>query len=63
VRTKVSLPASLPAFKVVLIYAVLCCIWSIALCGAETWMLWKVDRSSLKVLKCAGEGWRISFEK
>jgi hypothetical protein len=21
-----------------------CCIWSIALCGAETWTLWKVDQ-------------------
>jgi len=47
-RTKVSLPASLPAFKVVLIYAMLCCIWSIALCGAETWALWKVDKKFLE---------------
>jgi hypothetical protein len=34
-----------------------CCIWSIALCGAETWTLRTVDQKYLKVLKCtAGEG-------
>jgi hypothetical protein len=38
-----------------------CYIWSIALCGAETWTLGKVDQSIWKVLKCgAGEGWRRS---
>jgi len=63
VRKKVSFPASLPAFKVVLLYAMLCCVWSIALCGAKTWTMWKVDRKFLEVLKCgAGEGWRMSFE-
>ena len=48
VRMKVSFPASLPTFKVVLIYAMLCCIWSIALCGAETWTVWKVDKKFLE---------------
>jgi hypothetical protein len=34
-----------------------CYIWSIALYGAETWTLRKLDRKYLKVLKCgAGEG-------
>jgi hypothetical protein len=38
-----------------------CYIWSIALCGAETWSLWKLDRNNLKALKCgAEEGWRRS---
>jgi hypothetical protein len=36
-----------------------CYIWSIALYGAETWILRKVDQKYLKVLKCgAGEGLR-----
>ena len=35
-----------------------CYIWSIALCGAETWTIRPADQ---KVLKCgAGEGWRRS---
>jgi len=34
-----------------------CYIWSIALCGAETWTLQKVDQKYFKVLTCtAGEG-------
>ena len=38
-----------------------CYIWSIALCGAETWTLRKVAQNTWKVLNCsAGEGWRIS---
>ena len=35
-RMKVSMAASVPAFKVVLICTVLCCIWNRALYGAET---------------------------
>jgi len=36
-------------------HLVKCCIWSIALCGAGTWTLRKVDQ------KCGvREGWRIS---
>jgi hypothetical protein len=36
-----------------------CYIWSIALCGPETWTLRKLDQKYLGVLKCgAGEGWR-----
>jgi hypothetical protein len=40
-----------------------CYIWSIALYGAETWTLLKVDEKYLKVLKhVAGEEWRgISY--
>jgi hypothetical protein len=36
-----------------------CYIWSIALYGAETWTLRRIDKkNSFKVLKCgAGEGW------
>jgi hypothetical protein len=38
-----------------------CYIWSIALYGAGTWTLQKVDKNKWKVLKCgAGEGWRRS---
>jgi hypothetical protein len=38
-----------------------CYIWSIALYGAETWTLGKVDQKYLKSLKCgAGEEWRRS---
>ena len=38
-----------------------CYIWSIALYGAETWMLQAVDQKHLEVLICgAGEGWRRS---
>jgi hypothetical protein len=38
-----------------------CYIRSIALYGAETWTLRKVDQKYLEVLKCgAGEGWRRS---
>jgi hypothetical protein len=38
-----------------------CYIWSIALCGAETWTLRKMDQKFWKVLKCgAGEEWRRS---
>jgi hypothetical protein len=38
-----------------------CCIWSVALCGAETGTVWAVDWKQLEVLKCsAGEGWRRS---
>jgi predicted restriction endonuclease len=38
-----------------------CYIWSIALCGAETWTLRKVDQKYMKILKCgAGEEWRRS---
>jgi len=38
-----------------------CYIWSIALYGAETWMLWAVDQKHLKILKCdTGEGWKRS---
>ena len=37
-----------------------CYIWSIALYGAETWILGKID-NTWKILKCgAGEGWRRS---
>ena len=37
-----------------------CYIWSIALYGAETWILGKVY-NTWKILKCgAGEGWRRS---
>jgi hypothetical protein len=36
-----------------------CYIWSIALYGAETGTLWKVDQKYLEVLKCdAGEAGR-----
>lgn len=28
-----------------------CYIWSIALCGAETWVLWKVDQKYLQSLE------------
>jgi hypothetical protein len=36
-------------------------MWSIAVYGAETWTLRKVDQKYLNVLKCgAGEGWRKS---
>ena len=38
-----------------------CYIWSIALYGAETWMLRAVDQKHLESLKCgAGEGWKRS---
>ena len=38
-----------------------CYIWSIALCGAETWTLRAVDQKHLETLECgAGEGWRRS---
>ena len=38
-----------------------CYIWSIALHGAETLTLRKVDQKYLESLKCgAGEGWRRS---
>jgi hypothetical protein len=38
-----------------------CYIWSIALCGAETWTLRKVAQNTWKVLNCsAGEGRRMS---
>jgi hypothetical protein len=38
-----------------------CYIWSIALYGAETWTLWKVDQKYLENLKFgAGEEWRRS---
>jgi hypothetical protein len=39
-----------------------CYIWSIALCGAETWTIRAVDQKHLDYfLKCgAGEGWRRS---
>jgi hypothetical protein len=37
-----------------------CYIWSITLCGAETWTLRKVDQKYLESLICdAGEEWRI----
>jgi len=37
-----------------------CYIWSIALYGAETGTLWKVDQKYLEILKCgAGEGKKI----
>jgi hypothetical protein len=37
----------------------ICYIWIIALHGAETWTLWRVDQKYLRLLKCAaGEGWR-----
>jgi hypothetical protein len=36
-------------------------IWSMALCGAETWTLLVVDQKNLESLKCgAGEGCRRS---
>jgi hypothetical protein len=36
-----------------------CCVWSIALCGAENGTLGKVYQKYLEVLKCgAGESWR-----
>jgi len=39
-----------------------CYIWSIALCGAETWTIRAVDQNIWKVLKCGVvEGWRRSF--
>jgi hypothetical protein len=38
-----------------------CYIWSMALCGAETWTLRAADQKYLESLKCgAGEGWRRS---
>ena len=38
-----------------------CCTWRIALCGAETWTLWKGDQKYMELLKCgAGEGERRS---
>jgi len=39
-----------------------CYVWSIAVYGAETGTLWKVDQKYLEVLKCsAGEGGRRFF--
>jgi len=39
-----------------------CYIWSITLCGAETWTLRAVNQKHLNVLKCgAGEGWKRSI--
>jgi hypothetical protein len=39
-----------------------CYIYSIAMYGAETWTLRKVDQKYWEVLKCgAGEEWRRSF--
>ena len=39
-----------------------CYIWSIALYGAETWMLRAVDQKHLESFECgAGEGWKSSF--
>jgi len=36
-----------------------CYIWSIALYGAEAWMLRAVEQKHLKFLKCgAGGGWK-----
>jgi hypothetical protein len=38
-----------------------CCMWSIALYGAETWTLQKGDQKYFARVKCgAGEGWRRS---
>jgi hypothetical protein len=38
-----------------------CYVWSIALYGAETWMLRAVDQKHLESLKCgAGEEWKRS---
>ena len=38
-----------------------CCIWSIALYGAEIWTLRATDQKHLEILKCgAGEEWRRS---
>jgi hypothetical protein len=39
-----------------------CYIWSIALYGAETWTLWKVDQKYLESLEMwCGEEWRRSL--
>ena len=39
-----------------------CYVWSIALYGAETWMLRAVDQKHLESFECgAGEGWKSSF--
>ena len=36
-----------------------CYVWSMAVCGAQTWTLRETDQERLEVLKCgAGEGWR-----
>jgi hypothetical protein len=38
-----------------------CCVWSIALYGAETWTLRAVDQKQLESFKCgAGEGLKSS---
>jgi hypothetical protein len=38
-----------------------CYIWSIALYGAQTWTLRKVDQKYLESFECgAGEGWKRS---
>jgi hypothetical protein len=35
--------------------------WNIALCGTETWRLWKVGKKYLEhLIYSAGEGWRRS---
>jgi hypothetical protein len=34
-------------------------LWSVPFCGAANWTHRKVDRNSVRILKCeAGEGWR-----
>jgi hypothetical protein len=41
------------------ICSVLCCIWRVALCGAENWTLRKLDQVYLESLNCgAGGVWR-----
>jgi len=38
-----------------------CYIWSIALYGAETWMLWAADQKHLESFEMwCGEGWKRS---
>jgi len=38
-----------------------CCIWSVALYGAETWTLWKVDQIYLEMSENnASKGYRRS---
>ena len=38
-----------------------CYIWSMALCGSETWTLRAADQKYVEIFKCgAGEGWRRS---
>jgi hypothetical protein len=40
-----------------------CCVWNTALCGTETWALWKVDRKLMKVGAPNRILWRTRFRR